>query len=84
MASLDDLRREYLETQVENDQRFEWSALGGVNKPLYQGIAPPGTADSAPYWKIQKFVYEPGPAGDFVVVQVLNKTGAWTNRASMF
>lgn len=84
MASLDDLRRQALESQIDNDLRFEWVNKGSANKPLYQGQAPVGTLDTAPYWKIQKFVYEPGPAGDFVVTQVLNSTGAWTNRASLF
>lgn len=84
MATLDDLRRNVYESQRDSDQRFEWQNLGSVNKPVYQGIAEPGSSESSPVWKIQKFVYEPGPAGDFVVVQVLNKTGAWTNRASLF
>jgi hypothetical protein len=84
MASLDDLRRQVLESQVDNDQRFEWQSLGGENKPLYQGIAPPGSSVSSPVWKIQKFHFVPGPASGNVVSFVQNRTGAWDNRASLF
>ncbi len=85
MATLDDLRREYLDSQIEGDLRFEWVALGGENKPLYQGVAPKGSNSADRVWRIQKFNYVLGPTGvGHVVVLVENRVGAWDNRATLF
>lgn len=85
MPTLDDLRRLYLESQQDSDYRFDWQNLGGENKPLYYGIGKPGTSDSSPTWKIQKFtfVYDTASA-KYLLTKTFIRTGAWTNRANLF
>lgn len=84
MPTLDDLRRLYLESQQDSDYRFDWQSLGGENKPLYYGTGKPGTADSSPTWKIQKFVFELHASGKYVLTKTFIRTGAWDNRANLF
>ena len=75
---------EHIITQEELwDSRYEWQAFNAEDKPLYQGLAPPGSLITDPVWKIQKFTFAVGPAGTNVPVSILTLFGAWSNRANL-
>ena len=68
------------------DQRYEFQTLGGsVSYPLYVGSADPGAVSTNQVWRVEKYTYATGPAGDPVptVVQTLNNV-RWSDRASLF
>ncbi len=74
-----------LETrEAAQDARYEWQGSAGASVPLYIGTAPPGTATSAAAWKVDKYTYIAGPAGDAVPSIVQTAVGAWDNRATLF
>ena len=74
-----------LDTQpVLLDSRYEWQQSGAQSVPLYIGTALPKTATSAASWRIEKYTYISGPAGDPVPSVVQAATGAWDSRASLF
>lgn len=64
--------------------RYDWQVAGGVSVPLYVGTATPGTVPSAVGWRIEKYTYITGPAGDAVPSLIEAATGAWDTRASLF
>lgn len=84
--SKDELERLYyvgqLDSSVESSL-YEWQALGTTNYPLYIGTAPAGTLAGSPTWKIQRFTYVAGPAGDYVISSISTAIGSWANRASL-
>lgn len=71
-------------TEAANDVRFDWQAVASTSVPLYQGTATPGTASSAPSWRIEKYTYITGPAGEAVPSVIQTAYGAWDDRASLF
>lgn len=66
------------------DTRYEWQSVAASSVPLYSGTAQPGTATSAATWRVQKYTYITGPAGDAVPSLIQTATGAWDSRASLF
>lgn len=70
--------------EVDVDRRFEWQTVGGENKPLYIGQAPPASATGDPVWDIDKYMFEPGPTGSYVVAQIQRRAGSWDNRGTLF
>ena len=71
-------------SDLEVDTRFEWQSVAATSVPLYSGTATPGTASSAGDWKVEKFTYITGPAGDAVPSLIQTKFGVWDNRAALF
>ena len=64
--------------------RYDWQTVAATSVPLYAGTAAPGTATSAVGWRIEKYSYITGPAGDAVPAVIQSTTGAWDTRASLF
>lgn len=75
-----------LDTQLAAlDTRYEWQQAGTSSVPLYVGTAKPGTATSVAGWRIDRYTYGTGPAGDNVPLLVQSVTdGAWDSRATLF
>jgi hypothetical protein len=74
-----------LDTQLAQlDTRYEWQIQGSSSVPLYVGTAQPGTATTTSAWRIDKYTYGAGPAGDHVPMTVQSANGAWDSRASLF
>lgn len=65
------------------DTRYDWQLSGSTSVPLYVGTAPPGSATSAPVWRIEKYTFITGPGGEPVPSVVLAAVGAWDARASL-
>jgi hypothetical protein len=81
--AIEDTQKAIQRGQADHDQRLEWQAVGGENKPLYIGVAPPTTATSDAGWTIQKFTFVAGPATGNVPTLIQTRTGAWDDRASL-
>ena len=63
--------RELFITNVENDSD---------GKPIYIGLAPKGTADSASLWVIEKITYT---NGYFTSSRLSDDNAIWNDRASL-
>lgn len=66
------------------EMQYEWTLSGSESVPLYIGSASPGTTTAQAAWRIEKYTYIAGPAGDAVPSLVQTATGAWADRASLF
>lgn len=79
-ATLQDVQR----GTPDQDRRFEWQLVGGENKPLYIGVAAPGTLTTDATWSIERYAFLAGPSGAFVPSLVQTRVGAWDSRAGLF
>lgn len=70
--------------EAQQETRYDWQAAGASSVPLYIGSAAPGTPTTTASWRIDKYTYILGPAGDQVPSTVQTVTGAWDSRASLF
>jgi hypothetical protein len=70
--------------EAQSDSRFEWQSVASQSVPFYIGRAAPGTATTATTWRIDRYTYITGPAGDAVPSVVQSVTGAWDSRATLF
>lgn len=61
------------------DARYEFQTVAAERKPLYIGIALPGSLASAEVWSIQKYTYS---GSDLSLVQT--RSGSWDNRVNLF
>ena len=66
------------------DTRFQYGLVAATSVPVYVGTANPGSATTDGVWKIQKYTYVTGPAGDAVPSLVQSATGSWDSRATLF
>lgn len=70
--------------EAQQEIRYDWQAAGASSVPLYIGSAPPATPTTTASWRIDKYTYVTGPAGDAVPSTVQTATGAWDSRAALF